>query len=234
MLGQNKLAHAQAHATAPQHFPRPELTDAAGLIGIGGELSTDWLVDAYTHGIFPWPLSDGLLAWWSPDPRAIFEFDQFQPSRRLQRTVRSDQFQIVQDQNFTGVLRGCATAQHREGHTWLTEDMQAAYTSLHQLGIAHSVEAWHEGELAGGVYGLGIGGYFAAESMFYRVRDASKVALVALVRHLVDRGYQLLDIQQLTPHTQRLGASEIPRAQFLERLRAALPAPVTFNPQQSS
>jgi len=225
MHGQQNLAPP---AASPRYFPRPELTDTAGLVGIGGELNSEWLLDAYTHGIFPWPLSDGLLAWWSPDPRAVFEFDRFQPSRRLLRTFRSGRFEIVRNRDFAGVLTGCATAQDREGHTWLTAEMQVAYTRLHRQGIAHSVEAWQGGELAGGVYGVSIGGYFAAESMFYRVRDASKVALVALVQHLAERGYQLLDIQQLTPHTARLGATEIPRAQFLERLRAAQTAPVTF------
>jgi leucyl/phenylalanyl-tRNA--protein transferase len=206
------------------------LTDAAGLVGIGGELNTDWLLDAYTHGIFPWPLSDGLLAWWSPDPRAIFEFDQFRPSRRLLRTVRSGRFEIACNRDFAGVLHGCATAQYRDGHTWLTAEMQAAYLRLQRQGIAHSVEAWLEGELAGGVYGVAIGAYFAAESMFYHVRDASKVALVALIERLAERGYQLIDIQQITPHTARLGATEISRTQFLERLGAAQTTPVTFAP----
>ena len=229
MLGQQNPATATA---APRYFPRPDLTDAAGLVGIGGELNTDWLLDAYTHGIFPWPLSDGLLAWWSPDPRAIFEFDQFRPSHRLLRTARSGKFEIAYNRDFAGVLQGCATAQHRDGHTWLTAEMQTAYLRLHRQGIAHCVEAWQEGELVGGVYGVGIGAYFAAESMFYRARDASKVALVALLRRLAERGYQLVDIQQLTPHTARLGATEIPRSLFLERLVAAQRAPASFLPTE--
>lgn len=229
MVGQQNVVAA---TTSPRFFPRPELTDAAGLVGIGGELNTDWLLDAYTHGIFPWPLSDGLLAWWSPDPRAIFEFDQFRPSRRLLRTVRSGHFEVAYNRDFAGVLHGCATAQKREGHTWLTAEMQTAYLRLHRQGIAHCVEARQAGELVGGVYGVAIGAYFAAESMFYRARDASKVALVALLRHLAERGYQLVDIQQLTPHTARLGATEIARAVFLERLFAAQRAPVAFLPTE--
>src|SRR5690242_8718303 len=128
MLGQQNLAPA---AAPPRYFPRPDSTDAAGLVGIGGELNTEWLLDAYTHGIFPWPLSDGLLAWWSPDPRAVFEFDQFRPSRRLLRRVRSGQFEIAYNRDFAGVLHGCATAQQRDGHTWLTAEMQTAYLRLH-------------------------------------------------------------------------------------------------------
>jgi leucyl/phenylalanyl-tRNA---protein transferase len=192
-------------------------------------LSTAWLLDAYEHGIFPWPLSGGLLAWWSPDPRAVMEFDRFRPSRRLLRTCRGGRFQVTFDRDFRGVIRGCATSQERPRGTWITPAMQAAYIALHDLGMAHSVEAWDAGTLAGGVYGLALGGYFAAESMFYQVRDASKVALVALVDRLRSQNFQLLDIQQLTPHTERLGASTIPRGEFLTRLSAALIAQVTWS-----
>lgn len=215
-------------ATAPRFFPPPEQSDASGLVGIGGELAPAWLLDAYGHGIFPWPLTDGLLAWWSPDPRALIEFGRFRPSRRLLRTCRGGRFEITMDRDFSGVIAGCATAQDRWHATWLTPAMRKAYTDLHVRGVAHSVEAWHSGVLAGGVYGVAIGGYFAAESMFHRVRDASKVALVALVRHLENRGYLLLDIQQLTPHTERMGASVVPRGEFLARLATALRAPVAF------
>lgn len=206
----------------PRYFPPAASADAAGLIGIGGQLSSEWLLDAYHHGIFPWPLSDGLLAWWSPDPRAVIEFADFRPSRRLLRTCRSGHFEIARDRDFPGVISGCGTAQQRTEGTWITPEMHAAYLRLHELGYAHSVEAWRAGRLVGGVYGLAIGAYFAAESMFYQERDASKVALVALVDHLRGQGFQLLDIQQLTPHTARFGASTIPRATFLDRLRAAL------------
>ena len=215
-------------ANSSRYFPAVEQTDAAGLIGVGGELSRAWLLDAYQHGIFPWPLSDGLLAWWSPDPRAVIEFSDFCPSRRLLRTCRSGRFTVTRDQDFAGVITGCATAQKRESGTWITPEMKESYIALHQEGIAHSVEAWHEGVLAGGVYGLALGGYFAAESMFYQVRDGSKVALVALVEHLRERGFQLLDIQQLTPHTASFGARTIPRTEFLTRLRSALAAPARW------
>ncbi len=198
------------------------------MIGVGGELTPEWLLDAYRHGIFPWPFNDDQLAWWSPDPRAIVELDGLHISRRLARTVRSGRFQASCDRAFAEVMAGCATAQNRRSGTWITPAMKAAYRRMHELGHAHSIEVWHAGALAGGTYGVSIGGYFAAESMFYHVRDASKVALVYLVAHLKARGYELLDIQQLTPHTESLGAVEIPRRIFLARLSHAIDRPVTF------
>ena len=211
-------------------FPPAEAAAPAGLIGVGGELTSEWILDAYRHGIFPWPFSDGELAWWSPDPRAIIEFDRFHVPRRLSRTRRSGRFEIAFNRDFAGVIDGCATSGDREHQTWITPAMREAYVRLHDEGHAHSVEAWLDGELVGGVYGLAIGGLFAAESMFYRVSDASKLALVHLVTHLRERGYLLLDIQQLTPHTARFGAIEIPRRDYLRRLSAALDLPVTFAP----
>ncbi len=221
-------SHHARGSSAPRFFPPPERADASGLVGVGGQLNTAWLLDAYGHGIFPWPLSDGLLAWWSPDPRAVIEFDRFHPSRRLLRTARSGRFEIVFDRDFRSVIHSCATVGDRAHGTWLTPDMQEAYIALHKEGLAHSVEAWVDGALAGGTYGISVGGYFAAESMFHCVRDASKVALVALVDRLRERGFTLLDIQQLTPHTERLGASTIPRSEFLSRLAVALALRVEF------
>jgi leucyl/phenylalanyl-tRNA--protein transferase len=211
-------------------FPSPESADAYGLVCIGGELEPDRLVDAYRHGIFPWPLIPGLrkMQWWSPDPRAIFELDRFHVSRRLARIVRSGRFVVTSDRDFAGVIRGCANAQTRRWSTWLTGDMISGYEHLFELGYAHSIEVWHEGRLAGGTYGVTIGGLYAGESMFYSVRDASKVALVHLIAHLRDRGYQLFDIQQLTEHTKSLGASEIPRGKYLARLKAAMDRPLEF------
>ena len=229
-VGPHSVASPQSACTSsmPRFFPPAEHSDTAGLVRVGGELSTAWLIDAYRHGIFPWPLTDGTLAWWSPDPRAVIEFDRFRPSRRLLRTYRSGRFETARDRDFRGVITACATAHGRERGTWLTPAMRSAYSELHDLGIVHSVEAWRNGLLVGGVYGVALGGYFAAESMFYHERDASKVALVALVEHLQERGFQLLDIQQLTPHTERLGASAIPREEFLTRLHGALAAAVDF------
>jgi leucyl/phenylalanyl-tRNA--protein transferase len=186
------------------------------------------LLDAYTHGIFPWPLSDRALAWFSPDPRAIIELDEFHVSRRLRETLRSGKFEIAFDRDFAGVIDGCATAQDRRHGTWITPEMRSAYIRMHELGHAHSIEAWREGKLCGGTYGLAIGGLYAGESMFYRERDASKVALAGLVEHLRRRGYALFDIQQLTPHTASFGAKEIPRREYLKRLKEALTLDVSF------
>jgi leucyl/phenylalanyl-tRNA--protein transferase len=213
-----------------EHFPPAEDADSEGLIGFGGELSPTWILDAYRHGIFPWPITDfeAPVAWWSPDPRAVIEFDRFHVSRRLRRTCRGGKFEVTRDVDFAGVIRGCAMSPSRLNQTWLTPKMIDAYVQLHELGHAHSIEVWHQHELAGGVYGVAIGGLFAAESKFYRVRDASKVALVHLVDHLRASGYTLMDIQQLTPHTARLGAVAIARSEYLARLAQAIDLPVAF------
>jgi leucyl/phenylalanyl-tRNA---protein transferase len=211
-------------------FPPAESANEDGLVCIGGDLSADWLLDAYRHGLFPWPLIDGIDVpqWWSPDPRAIFELDGFHVSRRFRQTLRSGKFAVSSDRDFGGVIRGCATAGDRLGKTWLSDEMIVAYERLHELGHAHSVEVWLGEELAGGVYGVAIGGLFAGESMFHYRREASKVALFHLIRHLGGRSYLLFDIQQLTPHTASLGAKEIPRTHYLKRLRAAVEVDVTF------
>lgn len=211
-------------------FPPAELAEPEGVVMFGGRLTPEWLLDAYAHGIFPWPIFDGtdVVVWWSPDPRAIFEFDQFHPSRRLLRTCRSGRFTVTCDRDFAGVISGCASTADRVNNTWLTPAMIAAYTRLHEAGHAHSVEVWREGQLVGGTYGVTIGGLYAGESMFHRDSDASKVALVYLMSHLRARGYRLFDVQQRTAHTGRLGAVDIPRSQYLERLGEALALPVTF------
>jgi leucyl/phenylalanyl-tRNA--protein transferase len=170
-------------------FPPPETADADGIVCVGGELTPERLLAAYRRGIFPWPiLSDGyVIPWCSPDPRAIVELDHIHVSRRLARPIRSGKFEVTCDRDFAAVIAGCAAPRRDGGDTWVTDEMKLAYFRMHQLGHAHSVEAWCGSELAGGVYGLAIGGLFAGESMFHRVRDASKVALVALVRHLSHR-----------------------------------------------
>ncbi len=214
----------------PSFFPAADSADDNGLVCIGGSLDPEWLLDAYQHGIFPWPLIPGLkrMQWWSPDPRAIFELDRFHVSRRLERTCRSGQFDVTIDRDFAGVIAGCGTADGRRGNTWITPELAASYRRMFELGHAHSVEVWDEAKLVGGTYGVAIGGLFAGESMFHRARDASKVALVHLVGRLRERGYRLFDIQQLTPHTESLGASEISRGEYLRRLAEAVELPVTF------
>ena len=218
-----------------QFFPSPTGATPDGLVAVGGDLLPERLLDAYRHGIFPWPVDeDDPMLWWSPDPRAILPLEGISLTHRLQRTLRSGKFLVTCNQAFERVLTGCATGPGREGETWLNDEMQSAYLRLHHLGQAHSVESWHEGELAGGSYGVAIGGLFAAESMFYRVRDASKVALVCLVQHLERRGYQLLDVQQWTPHTGRMGVVEISREEYLHRLEKVVDLPVTFGEELES
>jgi leucyl/phenylalanyl-tRNA--protein transferase len=211
---------------APRFFLDPERADADGLVGIGGDLSPPLLLEAYRRGIFPWFDEESPILWWSPDPRAIFELDGLHVSRRLARTIRSVKFVATVNVAFSEVIRACAHRPH-DG-VWITPDMIAAYTRLHELGHAHSVEVWHEGRLAGGVYGVTVGGLFAGESMFSRVSDASKVALVHLRDRLRLRGFQLFDVQFLNEHTARLGAIEIPRREYLARLRKAVAWNVSF------
>jgi leucyl/phenylalanyl-tRNA--protein transferase len=168
------------------------------------------------------------IPWFSPDPRAILPLDGLVVSRRLAQTCRTGKFTITSNRDFTGVVAGCASSQDRHQYTWITPVMISAYQQLNERGQAHSIEAWRDGKLAGGLYGVTIGGLFAGESMFYHVRDASKVALVRLFEHLRQRGYQLFDIQMLTPHLARLGGIEIPRAEYLRRLAEVVDLPVTF------
>jgi leucyl/phenylalanyl-tRNA--protein transferase len=201
-------------------FLHPELADENGLVAVGGDLRPERLIQAYRLGIFPWYAEGEPICWWSPDPRAIFELDGLHISRRLGRTLRSGRFQVTVNADFGGVIRGCAKG--REEGTWITAEMMRAYETLHRLGYAHSVEVWDGDFLAGGLYGVAIGGLFAGESMFTCRRDASKVALAHVVRRLGERGFALFDIQLLSEHTARLGAVEIPRKEYLARLRRAL------------
>ncbi|TWT36330.1 Leucyl/phenylalanyl-tRNA--protein transferase [Posidoniimonas corsicana] len=214
---------------APSIFPPVHEAGPEGLIAIGGRLEPEWLLDAYRHGIFPWPDDDhSPLLWWSPDPRAVIELDGLYVSRRLRRRLRSGRFRVTLNQAFAEVMHGCATAPDRKGGTWITPQMRAAYTRMHELGHAHSIDVWLENRLVGGVYGVAIGAAFAAESMFHLETDASKVALASLVSHLAARGFELLDIQQWTEHTGSMGAVEVPREAFLRRLANAIDKPVTM------
>jgi leucyl/phenylalanyl-tRNA--protein transferase len=191
----------------------------------GGELTPQRLLAAYRRGIFPWPLQDRWghrLAWFSPDPRGILELDALHISRRLARRLRRGEFEVTFDRAFGQVMRECAAPRKAADGTWITAEMCAAYGHLHEMDAAHSVEVWQGGRLAGGLYGVAIGGCFSAESMFSRQTDASKIALAKLVERLRERNFQLCDVQVLTPHTASLGATEISRADFLLRLESAL------------
>lgn len=184
------------------------------------------LLAAYRNGIFPWTANP--ITWWSPDPRAIMEFGQFHIGASLAKTLRRRPFEITRDRAFADVMRGCAEPAPGRESTWITGEFITAYTRLHEEGHAHSVECWCGNELAGGIYGVTIGGLFAGESMFRRADNASKVAICHLVEHLRARNFCLFDVQMVTPTTRALGAREIPRRDYLKRLAAAVVQPCTF------
>jgi len=205
-------------------FPPLEEAEPEGLIGVGGDLSPQRLLTAYSLGIFPWySEEDGPILWWSLDPRSVLPLDAVHVPRRLQRVLRRRLFRCTLNHAFGEVIRSCS-ASPRPGQrgTWLGHAMIEAYEHLHRLGYAFSVEAWREGDLAGGIYGVALGRAFFGESMFYRAPGASQAALLYLVDYLRGQGCVLFDCQQNTPHMRRLGAVEIPRAEFIRRLGEAL------------
>lgn len=202
-------------------FPDPAHTSVGDFIALGGSLSTDNLLRAYRRGIFPWPM-DGLpLVWFSPERRAILEFKDLHVPRRLARIRRGAPFLLTIDQSFTEVIRYCAEVKRAgEDGTWITPQMLRAYTELHRLGHAHSVEVWEGRKLVGGLYGVDVDGSFSGESMFHLTANASKLALLHLIDHLRARGLDWMDIQVMTPHMLALGAKEISRQRFLMKLKA--------------
>ena len=208
------------------NFPNPSLADPDGLLAVGGNLEPETLLSAYQQGIFPWFDEDTPILWWSPDPRAILEFENLYISKRLARTIRTNKFQVTFNQDFDAVVKGC-TYRPEEG-TWITPEVANAYGEFHRRGHAHSVEVWQQGVLVGGLYGVAIGGLFAGESMFSTVSDASKIALVALVSRLKEKGYQLFDLQIINEHTSMMGATEIPRDDYLARVKSAIKKNICF------
>ena len=208
-------------------FPPVELASPEGLLAIGGDLRVERLLEAYRHGIFPWYNDDQPILWWSPDPRAVIFPNKLHVSRSLKRTIRLGGCTVTLDTRFRDVMHGCAgpRPQYPEGGTWITAEMVKAYVQLHELGYAHSVETWQDGRLVGGLYGVALGSIFFGESMFTRVPDASKVALVSLVRQLQAWGFRIFDCQQPSRHIKTLGAEDIPRSEFLNHLADALTQP---------
>jgi len=192
------------------------LKDPNGLLAAGGDLSLERLLDAYRHGIFPWFSRGEPILWWSPDPRMVLYTGELKVSRSLSKNLRNKGYEVRIDTAFRNVLKGCAARKE----TWLGKEMQAAYVALHQRGYAHSFETWRGDDLVGGLYGVAVGRMFYGESMFSTATDASKVALVGLVRALVARGFPLIDCQMKTPLLASLGGREIPRAAFLRSLAA--------------
>lgn len=216
----------------PVEQARPEM---GGLLAVGGDLSAERLLAAYRKGIFPWGTVEGQPLWYCPSPRMVLFPAEFRLTRSLGKTLRQQRFTVRADHDFSATIAACAaTPRPGQDGTWITPDMQAAYQRLHELGWAHSVEAYDEGGLAGGLYGLAIGRMFYGESMFARRTDASKVAFAHLVRYLVAHGYELIDCQMRTEHLASLGGREIPRREFiahLKRLTAdARPARWSFSP----
>ncbi len=194
------------------------LTEPAGLLAAGGDLSPERLMTAYRRGIFPWYEEGQPILWWSPDPRAIIPVDGLHISRSLQKRLRRDDYRVSFDTAFAEVVRACAAPRKGSDGTWITTEMQRAYIELHHLGIAHSAEVWNlEGELIGGLYGVMLEKVFAGESMFSRARDGSKIAMVYLAEWLRLRGVEAIDCQLPNPHLMRMGAVEIPREEFIRR-----------------
>jgi leucyl/phenylalanyl-tRNA---protein transferase len=218
-------------------FPPVEraLREPNGLLAAGGDLSPERLVDAYMRGIFPWFGEDDPLLWWSPDPRMVLFVGELHVARSLRRVIKSGQMTVTFDRAFSQVMAGCAEPRDDGPGTWITDEMLEAYSVLAKRGLAHSVETWSDGRLAGGLYGVAIGRMFYGESMFSRQSDASKIALVALTRQLERWGFAMIDCQMSTPHLASLGARDVPRAEFLERIRAlvrkpGIPGPWVFDP----
>jgi len=207
-----------------KRFPPVESADEHGLLAIGGDLAPESVLLAYANGIFPWPIDEETLAWFSPPERAVIFVDEFRPPKRLKRSLKKASFTRKRDTSFTRVMEECAQVINRgdQDGTWITTDMIAAYTALFELGHCHSFETYLEGALVGGLYGIQIGGFFAAESSFFRVSDASKVAMCELVEYLRELQIPWFDCQVLTPFSESFGAREIPRSDYMELLAQAL------------
>lgn len=212
-------------------FPPAEAADPSGILAVGGDLRPERLLLAYRSGIFPW-YEEGLpILWHSPDPRMVLRPGELHVPRSLARKMRRRPFALTLDTAFADVISACARAPRPDQDgTWITSEMEEAYVELHRRGFAHSAEAWAEGRLAGGVYGVSLGGVFFGESMFTRVPDASKVAFVTLVRQLHAWDFRLVDCQVYTENLDRFGATEWPRRRFLSELRTALAAPTRLGP----
>ena len=208
-------------------FPDPRLASPEGLVAVGGDLRPERLMSAYRRGIFPWFNHGQPVLWWSPEPRAVIFPDQVRVTRSLSKRLRNGGFHVTTDTCFRAVMEGCAAPRRDDpdGGTWIVDAMIDAYCILYHLGRAHSIECWHDGELAGGLYGIALGGAFFGESMFSRVPDASKVALVHLARQLAAWQFHFIDCQLPTPHLASLGAVEMSRKEYLRRLAAAVEEP---------
>jgi leucyl/phenylalanyl-tRNA--protein transferase len=207
-------------------FPTPHLASEDGLLAVGGDLSQERLLLAYRMGIFPWFSNNEPILWWSPDPRLVLYPHEIKISKTLRKVIKKDVFSVTMDIAFNEVINQCAQVrvQKNEG-TWIVRDMIDAYCNLHEAGFAHSVEVWHQGYLAGGLYGVSLGKCFFGESMFTRISNASNVGFVKLVEHLKELSFDMIDCQVPTEHLTRFGARQIPRIRFLNQLEKSLKAP---------
>ncbi len=208
-------------------FPPLEtaLREPNGLLSAGGDLRPERLLAAYRHGCFPWYQEGQPLLWWSPDPRTVLFPDELHVSRSLRKRMRHGDYRVTFDKAFAEVIQGCAGPRSYADGTWITTPMQDAYVRLHEMGVAHSVEVWQQGQLVGGLYGIAMGELFFGESMFSRATDASKVGFVTLVERLREWGFALIDCQMPTRHLESFGARSIPRAAFAEALAMHLDRP---------
>jgi leucyl/phenylalanyl-tRNA--protein transferase len=213
-------------------FPHASSGDEDGFLAVGGDLKPGTLLLAYGNGIFPWTTHP--ITWWSPDPRAIIPIGGLHVSHSLRKVIRSSLFSIRFDQAFHRVMEGCAAPRPHRKETWISRQFITAYTRLHELGHAHSVEIWREQRLVGGLYGVSIGGFFAGESMYSEEKNASKVALVAIEERLRRCSFTLFDVQMMTPHLRAMGAVEILRTEYLQRLREAVDTKTEFAPDPPS
>ncbi len=204
-----------------QGFPPPEqaLSDPNGLLAVGGDLQPERLLNAYYNGIFPWFNQDDPILWWSPDPRAVFAPGNLRISRSLVKYLKKQSWTFSINKQFTAVIQGCAAPRAKQEETWISDDIQQAYLSLHQQGHAHSIEVWEDNVLIGGLYGLAIGQVFCGESMFHLRTNASKAAMIVLQQHLLRCGFKLIDAQVENPHLDSLGAKSIKRKDFLTLLK---------------
>lgn len=213
-------------------FPPVEqaLRQPNGLLAAGGDLTPERLLDAYRHGIFPWFSEGDPILWWSPDPRMVLFPGEFKISRSLRKTLQRGHYEVRSDTAFEQVMRACAMPRDGQNGTWIQEEMISAYARLHQMGHAHSVETWMNGELAGGLYGVSIGRMFYGESMFSRKTDASKIALAHLTAQLKRWNFGMIDCQMNTSHLSSLGAREIPRTEFIATLKKLIHYPDIASP----
>ena len=217
----------QLGADPASHFPEPAsaIESPDGLLAWGGDLDPVRLGNAYRTGIFPWYSDEQPILWWSPSVRCVIFPDKVHISKRLQRVIAQNKYQLSANSEFDEVIRGCALPRSSQEGTWITQEMRAAYNRLHEMGMAHSIEVWHDNALVGGIYGISIGRMFFGESMFSSAKDASKVALVGLCRFLDRNDFALLDCQVSNPHLDSMGAEEIPRETFLAILDGNIDIP---------